>query len=299
MAWSIIESFENDINGQRDERQLTMRDYTRNFTITTDSTSSNSGQARVALATQGVDGTNERIAEGAAMLGNGLYICDSVSVKAVSSIFYTATATYKTPKLDPNNEEPEDPILARPVKVSYSTVSTEEPVDTDVNDDPLETSTGEIFQGRTRTVSDLKATITKLYDTFTPSSFYEYQDTVNSDTFLGFPPGTAKVMAITATQVEEQQRPYWEVTVEVLFRKPYRVEAAKAWYLRILHEGYYCFTLESLETPVRITDGNLEPVSQPQKLGPTGLKLLDGEEPEWLTFQIYETSTFSGMNLGV
>lgn len=218
-----------------------------------------------------------------------------------SPLYYLVDVLYSTEATDPENDDPIDTSA----KLSFSTVQEEVGIDEDVNGDPLATVLGEPYQGLTRVISDLQVTIEKPFLVFDPASFYLFNDRVNSDTFLGFPPGTARVVDIGADQVKNANVPHWMIRVVVQFRKPYRTTDERAWWKRVRHEGYYENGGGGGDDPrVRATDANREPTSQPVLLDRNGYKInftngVPDEDPYWLEFQVYEETSFSGMNLGV
>lgn len=234
------------------------------------------------------------------------YRCKNRTVKQVSPLLYEITAVFETPKYDPGTSGTDTPNpLLVPALVTYGTYGSEELIDEDVNGQPIATKAGELFQGVTRTLSDLQITVVKNFGSFVPSSFYLYIDSVNSDTFLGFPPGTVRCSGIEAREAVQDDWRYWEVTCSFLVRKPYRVSNAQAWWLRIRHEGLY-EKLSPGDGAIRIREDEPDPetnerpkVVQPQYLDAAGkaLRPLGDGTPNWLPFQVYESRSFATMGL--
>jgi len=304
MAFTDLrETTTNSLSVTRDDKQRLTVKVSRTFDLLSDSPSTDESiAAAIALEIQGLTTTGERVHAGAKHPLNDWYLCESINVTKKSPILYEAKADYVSPKFrDSTGSEPVEPTLQAP-DVDYDTVTTEEEIDEDVNGNPIATATGELYQGVTKQVSDLVVTIGKNFSIFNPVTFYEYYNTVNSDTFLGFPPGTAKVMNIKAAPVIEKDFLYWRVTVQIQFRKPYRTTNAKAWHKRLKHEGYNCFTDTVVDSPgVKCVDVNGEPATVPQPLDSTGKQITaQNSVPEtWREFEVYESTAFSGMNLGV
>jgi hypothetical protein len=89
-------------------------------------------------------------------------------------------------------------------------------------------------------LADQVLTVTRNYATFSPWILHQYRHSVNSDVFSGFAPGTARMISFSA---DEQQvasgSSYWTVTAQIQFRYPYNTTAARAWWSRTRHEGFY------------------------------------------------------------
>lgn len=302
MAFTDIrETTKNSLSVSRDDKQRLSVSVSRTFDLLSDApTTDETIAATIALQNQGQTTTGEKVFTGSHHPLNYWYICESISVERVTPIVYTAKAEYKSPKF--RDDESTEPTL-QAADVKYSTVTSEEAIDEDVNGDPIATATGELYQGVTKAVSDLQVTIGKNFSIFNPVTFYEFYNCVNSDTFLGFPAGTAKVMSIDASPVIESDFEYWKVTVQIQFRKPGpNTSTARAWWVRLKHEGYYCFTSAMTDKPgVRCVDINRDPATSPQPLDDTGRQINSNNPASevWREFEIYETVAFSGMNLGV
>lgn len=306
MAFTDIrETTSNSFKITRDDKQRLMVDVTRTFDLLSDSPATDDVyRASLALQNQGVTDTGEKIFSGVSHPLNDFFLVEDISIERKTPIIYEAKVSYKSPKYRDSNGsgDPVDPTL-QPPDVKYSTVTTEEAIDEDIDGNAIATETGELYQGVTKSVSDLVVTIGKNYSIFNPVSFYDYFDSVNSDTFLGFPPGVAKVMNIAADPVIESDSLYWKVTVQIQFRKPGpNTTTARAWWTRLKHEGYYRFTEEVTEKPgVPCVDINGDNSTQPMPLDNNGFQIKKGNiGPErWREFEIYESVAFSGMNLGV
>jgi hypothetical protein len=141
---------------------------------------------------------------------------------------------------------------------------------------------------------------------FSPYVQARYRRAVNSDNFLGWPPGTAKLMKFSASNVFGETGGYWEITAQIRFRYPYRTTAEKAWYARVRHEGFY--EKIDLSGPgagtriVRAVDGNKEPMTRKVLLASDGYRLpvpAEGEEQiaNWLEFKLYDSLPFNALGL--
>jgi hypothetical protein len=129
-----------------------------------------------------------------------------------------------------------DPTL-QPPELRWSSVQTEEPIDEDINGQPITTPNGEAIFGLTETVYDLQLSISRNILTFSPEVTYLFQNKVNSEPFLGFPPGVVLCSNISATNVIDGSFNYVRFNVEFLFRAPLRTIPLRAWWKRVLCEG--------------------------------------------------------------
>lgn len=189
----------------------------------------------------------------------------------------TISAEYEVPTFDP--ETGDNPLLTPP-DISWDTIQTEEPIDEDIYGRRIATLNGEPVTGLTETVFDLTVTITRNLATFNPAAIYLFLNKVNSGPFLGFPPGVALCSAISASSVADADFNYFRVTVQFIFRTPYRTTPEKAWFKRVRHEG----TLVRIERAgqqliVQATDAQGLPVTQPVPLDARGFEIKAPEVP--------------------
>lgn len=221
--------------------------------------------------------------------------CRNVSVSRVSPILAEVTASYKG---NAGTDESEDNPLLQPADISFSTLTSEEAIDEDINGDPVATVNGEPLSGLTMPISDLACTITRNLPSFSPSSIYTYMNKVNSDTFFGFPAGTLRIADINARSVFSNDFGYWVVSVTFHARKPWRTTDAKAWWKRVRHEGFYID--DGSGNIIRAVDAEGQPVTSPV---PIQLGANEGEEEtdksvaHWKEFEVFNTTAFSGLNL--
>jgi len=217
--------------------------------------------------------------------------CSGVNVARKTGLHFEVTANYESaPYKDADN--PQSP-LNEPTEVSFFSISTEGEVKNDINGDPIRNTAKTPMSGITRTFSDLGIRLTKNFATFDPASFYLYIDTVNSDTFLGFPPGTLKLMSITADEQYYEENPYYKVSVEIHARKPYGdTPNDKAWYARWLNEG-----LQELDDNGEQRDiaPNGFKVTEPKSLDEDGHVFQDQEEGIYKYTELYEKQSFSSL----
>jgi hypothetical protein len=234
--------------------------------------------------------------------------CSGISVDRRGPLHFEVSADYTSPPYKDNPGqgpgEQQGP-LSQPTQVSYFTITSEEPIDEDINGSPITTACGEPISGIARPISDLGVRLAKNFATFDPATFYQFIDCVNSDTFIGFPPGTLRIANISSdeqfyTDENGNSVPYWSVNVEIHARKPYRTTNEKAWWKRVRHEGYQVRTstftpVGSLFAVVRAVDANKEPVSQPVQLDANGFKLADQSQATWREFKVFSEVSFASM----
>ena len=186
------------------------------------------------------------------------------------------TAEYEVPTFDP--ETGDNPLLTPP-DIVWDTVQTEEPIDEDVYGRGIRTVNGEPIEGVTETVFDLSVSITRNLATFNPAAIYLFLNKVNSGPFLGFPPGVALCSSIQASSVADGDFNYFRVTVQFIFRTPYRTTPERAWFKRLRHEGTLIReeiesdTEETREVIRRAVDDDGLPVTQPVPLDERGFEI--------------------------
>ena len=217
-----------------------------------------------------------------------------VSVTRISVIYYEADISYQSPPRPEGTDEETVPYEL-PAKIKFSSSVAAVEADTDADGDAIvNVGTDEPVEGITRNVRDLVVVIQKNFLTFDPASIEGYEDKVNSDTFLGYAPGRAKIKSIEATNEVKDDVPYWAVTVVIEFRTPYQTTAAKAWYHRRIHKGFY--ELKDSKV-IRCVDEENNPVTEPVLLTATGARLAVGGTPHFIETKLYESTSFLSLGL--
>ena len=236
----------------------------------------------------------------------------SIRARAISQLLYEVEVGYDSPTKGDNKDSP----LNEPAKIKIFGIDSTEKIDEDIYGSPIVTPTGERFEPQEMDWRDLAISIER--NVLDPGlvQLRTYQNVVNSDDFLGYPPGTAKMARFEADNVIDGDFQYWRRSAEIHFRVGMRTTDERAWWLRIRCEGYYAFfDLDDLGFIVaRVTDEFGEPTSQPALLyanpSPSGhdpgtkipvVKPGDltsvGQYAEWQEFQIYRTAPFNALNL--
>ena len=134
---------------------------------------------------------------------------------------------------------------------------------------------------------------------FSPYAQALYRRAVNSDTFLGWPAGTAKLMKLSASNVSDPVIGYWEVTAQIQFRRPYNTTADKTWYARVRREGFY-EVIDATSGPivVRAKDtGNKQDTVKPVWLDESGYRIPEGGIALWKEIKLYDSLPYNALGL--
>lgn len=229
--------------------------------------------------------------------GRQFIYCESLDFKPVSPILTIATANYSG-QIGPAGEL--DSPLNKPPEISWSDVESDEPIDQDINGAPIVNVNGEPIEGVTMKLADNVVTIKRNFLTFNPYGTAAYRHSVSSDTFLGYPPGTARLIRYNARQVALADDSYWEVTASIQFRLGIVTTNAKAWYKRVRNEGYYERVVDPFTGSlvlVQATDDNGKPRTRPVSLKANGTRETDYLQSHWLEFQVYNSLPYNQLGL--
>ena len=217
------------------------------------------------------------------------------------------------------NNQVQSPLFA-PAVVDWDDVEAELEIDEDFDGNPIVTANGEPINGVRRLFADQTVTIKKNMLTFNPYVQARYRHSVNSDSFLGWPAGTAKMMKLRANGVASPDVPgggYYQVTAVIQFRYPYKTTPEKAWYARIRHEGYYKRVWKNVDENGQPLDGKTlviratragEPTARPVMLDMIGFEIRPTDPPDentapppiqayWLEKKLYEPLSYNALGL--
>ncbi|WP_254509892.1 hypothetical protein [Anatilimnocola floriformis] len=192
-------------------------------------------------------------------------------------------------------DEPENP-LERPPEVSWSAAPYSRVAWKDNDGKAIVNSAGHYFDPPLE-VDDSRPvlSVTRNEAAFNPSLAIDYQDAVNSDGFLGFSPGQAKVAKIDASSATENDIFYWKVSYEFHFRR-------EGWELSVLDQGRY-EKIGGKPVPIPEFDvaGNEIPGSQvtdPVPLNGAGARLNNPgpDTVQFLSFKVYKERPFSAFS---
>lgn len=203
-------------------------------------------------------------------------VCKKRSVSKVGQIFSIVSCDYSG-EIGPGG--PDDNPLNKPVEFEWVQATSTEPIDSDARGRPIVTANGEQITGLTKELSDSVLVMKKNFEVFTPWLQQAYLNSVNSDVFANWLPGTGKMKSLTAKEMRFGDLQYFEVNATVQFRVPYNTTAARAWWGRSRHEGFY----ERLGPVVTFTGG-----------GGTGAEAVAYADPAGVLTGIYVTKPGSG-----
>jgi hypothetical protein len=217
----------------------------------------------------------------------------------ISPIYSIVTADFEASTV-PGQQNPltANP-LNNPAEIQWSDTQTNEPIDQDIDGNPIVTANNEPIEGVTMDLPDPVLVVTKNFPVYNPHLLYQYRRAVNSDTFYSFPPGTCRLIAQQATRQDVRPVPYWKVTARFQFRYPINTTADKAWYARVLHEGYivrlpqisgpdeFRHELDDSDPPQRVV--------KPVLLKADGRREKDPDAATWLEFKRYNALPFNAL----
>lgn len=224
-------------------------------------------------------------------------VVQSASIESLSPILSIVNVRYSG-EVGPVGQAGQSPSpLFAPPKIDYDDVETEEDVDEDFDGNPIATANNEPIVGLKRPIADQTVTIRRNFSTFNSYVQSRYRQAVNSDTFLGWPPGTARITKFSASNVIDRYLGYWEVTATIQFRYPYKTTPDKAWYRRTLHQGFLERISGATDKIVRAVDDDQMPLNKPVLLDADGYRIPDGDPPYYLEFKIFDSLPFSALGL--
>jgi hypothetical protein len=214
-------------------------------------------------------------AGGSAHPGAPFVFAETARIRRISPILAECTVRYKGKT--PANDQGGDPTSQNAYVESWSDVEVEEEIDVDFDGKPILTAALEPVVGIKAVFCDQVATIRRNIPlgSYNPYTAAVYRRSVNSDTFLGWPPGTAKIMKLGVRSVNQS---YYDMTAQVQFRIPYLTTSAKAWYSRWRHEGFYHYVDvvidgETYKKIVRAVDDNNKPTTKKVLLDADGYRV--------------------------
>jgi hypothetical protein len=151
---------------------------------------------------------------------------------------------YGPPEAESGQQNP-NPLL-RSAVVAWGFTQASRPVWKDKDGKPIQNSAGDWYDPPPE-IDDSRPvlTVSRNEPAFNSSIAIAYQDAINSDSFMGFSPGQAKVAGISATSQTENNFFFWSVTYEFHFRRD-------GWQVSILDAG----------RNYKTQDGNLAPIPQ-------------------------------------
>jgi hypothetical protein len=232
--------------------------------------------------------------------GTDFVLAKRGGIQKVGPILSIVTINYEgeVAPLTSGGQPSGSPIGNTPL-VDWSNVVSSLEIDADRNGIPLVNCIGDPVKGLKKLVPDQVVTIERNFLTWNTYLQSRFMDATNSDEFLGWPPGTGKVMELSANNVIGQTNGYWKAKLKVQFRIPYRTTPERAWWLRYINEGYYEY-LGVVQGPpnqdgvyppnkIRMCDDHKQPLTTPVSLDQFGKKLKDIYAAVWIERQIYDS----------
>lgn len=189
------------------------------------------------------------------------------------------------------------------VEVEWTDAATSEPIDRDFYGRAIVTANNEPVEGLSFDLADQVCVISRTFIGIDLQAIANYRHAVNSDTFLGWPPGTAKLVGYSAKNTFKFGAPQelWSVTARIQFRKGLMgASDAQAWYKRYRHEGIYVRdSVGFVPTEIirRATDNLGQEVTKPVLLNAAGYQETNPDNAVWLYSKIYDSLPYSGLGL--
>lgn len=186
-------------------------------------------------------------------------------------------------KIGNDNSPSSSPIDNAPI-VDGGSVETEEEIDQDYDGMPIVTVNGERIRGVKKRIYDYAFRITRNFLAINKELALEYLDAVNEDPFFGFPAGAVKMTNFTDREVRAGDLTYYNITGSFLARQAYNTTPEKAWYSRVLHQGFYEKVGDNIR---RAVDDDGEPMTEPVLLALDGTRETDSSAAVWLEIKKY------------
>lgn len=184
------------------------------------------------------------------------------------------------------------------VRVSWTSSVTDEPIDEDWNGKPIVTKNNEPIEGLTEKLADDIVTIERKFLTINRYALRQYRRATNSDVFLEWPPGTARIISDESSAVfVNGVAEYWDAKVSIQFREPFNTTPDKAWYKRSRHEGFYVRDTAGDDPHIAWDKKTKTPVSRPVLLKENGTLEEDPDNAHWLEFQTLGSLPFAALGL--
>lgn len=216
-------------------------------------------------------------------------LCVSVTPRQIQAKLWEVTCQYKSKHGDKEKNNASNP-LNQPAKRRWESVSVTTYPDADLDGEPYVNSAGHRYEADAVATDEehmvLTVTRNESYFDFATASYF--QNAINSDTFYGWAPKTAKV-SITSEEQFSDDMAYVTTTYRIEFN-------ATGWQRRLLDEGPFSLKSGSL-TRIYPVDDNGVASTASIKLDGAGGKLSETATPVWKTFKRYKEVAFSGLNL--
>tara|TARA_R110000822_G_scaffold169340_1_gene309333 strand:- start:708 stop:1568 length:861 start_codon:yes stop_codon:yes gene_type:complete len=212
-------------------------------------------------------------------------------VTQISPIFWQVIISYEGQTFDAT------------VDVEWTDSTSSEPIDRDYGGAAILTANLEAVDGLSMDISDAVVVIRRKFFMIDPFATAAYRHATNSDTFLGWPPGTARLVGYSAKNQFKFGAPLeqWDVTARIQFRMPLAgAQPFQAWYKRWRHEGLLVrnnIGLPPVSIIRRATDNLGQEVTKPVLLNAAGYQETDPDAAVFFYTQVYAQLPYSGLGL--
>jgi len=203
----------------------------------------------------------------------------------ISPIFWVVTVSYRGVADDEG------------VDVEWTDSTTTEPIDRDWFGRAIVTANNEPVDGLSMDVSDDVVIIQRKFLTLNKPALRMYRRATNSDTFLDYPPGTARLIGYSAKNKFKRGagQELWTVTARIQFREPYaNTTDAQAWMKRWRHEGLYVNVGGTIQ---RAVDDKQQEKTKPVLLKVDGTEETNPDAAYFFHTQVYGSLPYSGLGL--
>lgn len=280
---SVLEQF-LDRDGSGDEKAV--REYKRVWKVVVDSLLTDS---RTILGAPGLPNLFDLYVGSDGSVDELGATCRKLSARHMDDFVWEVTATYsnKTQQKEKGDPNP----LNRPIEISVDGVTFEKPIDYTPAGAPICSSTGERFDPAV-TRDDSRRTFMFTRNEAQPNALANaYKDVTNSDTWLGYPPGTAKVGVMKEQRADENNIFYWKVSY------PISIDL-NGWDAHPIDEGTKWFDSTGTKHYI-FTDAHSQPLSGAQPLNGEGGPLYPQGDPTAGLIAPGACSTLTGSSVGV
>jgi len=210
---------------------------------------------------------------------------ESVSPEQISPIFWQVMVGYRGLVND------------SAVDIEWTDSQTTEPIDRDFYGRAIVTANNEPVEGLSMDIADQIVVIRRRFLSIDTAAIGAYRRSTNSDTFLGWPPGTARLVGFSAKNAFLTGAPNerWDVTARIQFREPYaNTTPAQAWYKRWRHEGLYVKVGSLIQ---RAVDDQQQEVTKPVLLKADGTQETNPNNAVFIHSQVYGSLPYSALGL--
>lgn len=215
----------------------------------------------------------------------GIARCTSIRASKIGPVFWMVEVGYEGEDLD------------GAVEVEWSDAVSTEPIDREWNGAAILTANGEQVEGLTVEIADPVVIIKRKFLSINLYAIRAYRRATNADTFLGWPPGTARLVGYSARNRFRfgDTQELWDVTARIQFREPFNgTTAAQAWYKRWRHEGLWERRGGVVQ---RALDLLGQEVTKPVLLTNTGEREFNPQNAVFRHTQVYGSLPYSALGL--